>query len=96
LIVRDLLDYDPEATVEILVDSKEDSFDTNDFKIEENKFSSRSYLTLKVIPDGHVVVDEAEYEDLKQGKLESDDLVEQMTSTMEGMQEKIDELERGE
>lgn len=93
-LISNLLDYDMEATVEILVESKEDSFDTNDFEIEENKLSFNNYLTLKVVPDGHVAVDEASYEDIKQDLMDSNSLVESMTSTMEQMEQQIFELEQ--
>ena len=92
-LISNLLDYDMDATVEILVESKEDSFDTNDFVLTEEKYGFGTYLTIKVVPTGHVAVDESDYENLKAEKLESDDLLEQMTSTVEEMQQKIYEFE---
>ncbi|MER2171261.1 MAG: hypothetical protein ABS938_11580 [Psychrobacillus psychrodurans] len=92
-LIASLLDYDMDSTVEILVKSDEDSFDTNDFEIVENKFSFSSYITLKVVPDGHVVVDEASYEDLKQEKIESEELAERMSSFVEELEQKVNEME---
>lgn len=92
-LIKSLLDYDMDSTVEILVKSDEDSFDTNDFEIVENKFSLISYVTLKVVPDGHVVVDEASYNDLKEDKLESEELAEKMSSYVEELEQKVNEME---
>lgn len=93
-LITKLLDYDLDATVEILVESKEDSFDTNDFEIAENNFSSGKYVTLKVAPDGHVVVDEASYNDLKEEKIESEALAERMSSFVEELEQKVNEMEQ--
>lgn len=92
-LIASLLDYDMDATVEILVESKEDSFDTNDFEITESKFSFSKYVTLKTKPDAHVVVDEASYEDLKQEKIESEELAERMSSFVEELEQKVIEIE---
>lgn len=92
-LIASLLDYDMDATVEILVESKEDSFDTNEFEITENNFFSNSYITLKIVPVGHVVVDEASYNDLKEDKLESEELAERMSSYVEELEQKVNDLQ---
>lgn len=93
-LIASLLDYDMDATVEILVKSDEDSFDTNDFEIVENKSSFSSYVTLKVVSDSHVVVDEGSYNDLKQEKIESEELAERMSSFVEELEQKVNEMEQ--
>lgn len=92
-LIASLLDYDMDSTVEILVESKEDSCDTNEFEIIENNFSFSRYITLKIKPDSHVVVDEASYNDLKEEKLESEELAERMSSYVEELEQKVNEME---
>jgi len=93
-LIASLQTYEKDAIVEILVESKEDSFDTNDFEIAENNYLSSSYVTLKIKPDAHVVVDEASYEDLKQDKLESEELAERMSSFVEELEQKVNVMEQ--
>ncbi|WP_419962154.1 hypothetical protein [Psychrobacillus sp. BM2] len=87
-LIASLLDYDMDATVEIIVESKEDSFDTNDFELEENGTKLNSYLTFKVVPDGHIVVDESDYKNLEIEVKELEDTVERMSSFVEEMEQK--------
>ena len=93
-LIASLQTYDKDAIIEILVESKEDSFDTNDFEIAENKYLSSSYVTLKIKPDAYVVVDEASYEDLKQDKFETEELAERMSSFVEELEQKVNEMEQ--
>lgn len=93
-LITKLLDCDMDATVDILVESKEDSFDTTEFVMEENSFSFSKYVTLKIKPDAHVVVDEASYEDLKQEKIESEELAERMSSFVEELEQKVNVMEQ--
>lgn len=93
-LIESLLDYDMDAQVEIRIESKEDTDDVSNFDFEESRFTSSKYLILTVDLEDKIVVDEIDFNNLKNEKDELANAVENLQSKLEDAEQQIYELER--
>lgn len=95
-LIANLLEYDWDAEVNIEIETKENTESISDLDINEQGYGNRKYLEITVKPDGSLLVDEGEFNDLKNEKLDLEDQVDRLNSTVEELQQQIYELESGE
>ncbi|MEK3975547.1 hypothetical protein [Psychrobacillus sp. FSL K6-1267] len=97
MLVRDLitslLEFDLDAEVEVIVDTNEGQ-DNCDFDLEEiPTMTVQKYVQLIAKPDGQVLVDEENYQSLKDEKSDLENKVADLENAMEEMERQIYELE---
>lgn len=93
-LISSLLDYDMDAQVEIQIESKENTEQVSDFDFEESRYTVQKYLILTVDLKDSVIVDESDYNNLKDKKDELENAVETLQSKLEDAEQQIYELER--
>ena len=93
-LITHLLDYDMDARVEILIESKEDTEGVSDFDFGERGYTGNKYLDLTVDLKDSIIVDASDFNDLKDEKDELASTVETLQSKLEEAEQQIDELER--
>ena len=93
-LIDNLLEYDMDAQVEIQIESKEDTEDVSNFDFEESRYTSSKYLTLTVDLKDKIIVDESDFNNLKDEKEELANNVETLQSKLEDAEQQIYELER--
>lgn len=93
-LITNLLEYDMDAQVEIQIESKENTEQVSDFDFEESRYTVQKYLILTVDLKDSVIVDESDYNNLKDKKDELESAVETFQSKLEDAEQQIYELER--
>lgn len=93
-LIGNLLEYDMDAQVEIQIETKEDTEDVQNFDFEESRYTSSKYLTLTVDLGDKIILDESDFNNLKDEKDELANTVENLQSKLEDAEQQIYELER--
>lgn len=93
-LIGNLLEYDMDAQVEIQIESKEDTEDVSNFDFEESRYSSSKHLTIAVDLEDKIIIDESDFNNLKDEKEELANAVENLQSKLEDAEQLIYELER--
>lgn len=68
-LIVELLECELEATVDLDIDTKEESINTSDFDLHY----SGNYVTLTIEPKDYVLLDKKEYEEMKNRLAELED-----------------------
>lgn len=92
--IANLLDYDIDAQVEIRIETSEGSDDVSNFDFEESGYTGNRYLNITVDLKDSIIVDNSDYNELKDKKDELENAVETLQSKLEDAEQLIYELER--
>lgn len=93
-LITELLDYDMEREVQIVIEGKGNDEVFEDFNVEEEKYSVYAALNLTVKTNKFSVVDADDYERLQDEKEDLENSVKYLEEQLESAEERIDELEK--
>lgn len=93
-LITHLLEYDMNAQVEILIESKEDTEQVSDFDFDQRGYNFSKYLNLTVNLNDSIILNTDDFNSLKDEKEELASTVEDLQSKLEDAEKQIDELER--
>lgn len=91
-LIIELLEYEMDQEVEIEIVTDENNETISDFVIEEHGYSKR-WVNIAVKPDGYVLVNEKDYETLKEEKSDLEDKIEQFENSLSDYEQTIFLLE---
>lgn len=94
--IATLLDCDMDAEVEIRIETEENTDSISEFELLEEGYTNQKYLSFEVKPLNQVLVNEKDYESLKEEKEQLDSLVEELKENIQTLNEEIEKLESGE
>lgn len=94
-LITELLAYDIEQGIEIEVITEENDVTISDFVVEEIGYTNRR-LTIGVKPEGYVLVDESDYEALKDENSHYENRIAELENAIGEYERQIEVLESGE